>query len=761
MKRMKKLFLCLIVCCFGLYLTSFLPQTAADTEEVNDANTLANELFTKYYNSGSYKKDTTLNISEEVAEEIKEYFHANVNILERTTYYNNDELWMSNGNGYSGYGSYEGKLTNFSVSRSREKGNETVLSIEGGMEGYYCTLNDFKEGKHNSAHVENKITLNNGWASIGEVLYSQSNDIIEGYRLFTAPLWLSTPESKNYISFSLVTLEEEVLDANAKETGNTTRLVMKLWVSSTDKVKVSTDEKFELGEGDEATTHYLFSQAYIYTNYITNLEGNGTKNDPYLIQNDEDWATFGQNAENGYSYDGEYVKLTSNINANETIFKDNNHAFRGTLDGDNKTINANIAGADHTAVIGYVGKKASDNSVPTVKNVIVDGEVSGTDKTGALVSTHYGVMENCTNKATVTSTANEVGGLVGYLCIGAQIQNSTNSGNVAGKLSVGGISGFTGGNSVVNNCTNTGKVEGENVVGGIIGIASQTLKISNNVNEGQVVGNVEQAGKGIGGIVGLTEKNVNISNCENKGTVTFNNDGYNAGGIVGYIDTNSTTPTVVDACENLGNVTAGRYVAGIVGNNLGGVILNSHNSGEIYATKPTSGNEFYAAGIVGRSYTSLKVKDTFTIRVYTSIESFTLKEIELEGTIINCSNSGKVYANSEYTKQFKIGGIVGYLNQDSKTGILTACYNSGEVIGTAQTGGLIGLAQSTTPAQSSKYCYQLGNTVHDLNNSYATKRYSSSDTICTLVGKTSATAAKLCIDIVSSVADGLCQAFTE
>ena len=749
---MKKLILCLAICCLGLFVLSFFTTAKADdvVEESKDAGTLASELFTKYYNEGSYKKDTVININEKVSSELEEYFHANVSLLERTTYYKNDELWMSNGRGYSGYGTQDGKLTNFFVSTTREKGAETVLSIEGGMEGYYCTLNDFVEGKHNSAHVEKEVNLNDGWLQTGNVLYSKSQDVIEGYRLFTAPLWLNNEASRNYVTFALVTLEEEVLVPTGVEENsvNDTRLVMKLWASSIDNAKVASDETFALGEGE---SYYLFSKAYIYRNYIENLVGNGTENDPYLIQNNEDWITFGKNAETDYLYDGEYVKLTADINVNETVFKDTYHKFRGTLDGNDKTINASIVGSSRLAVIGYTGKKASNNSVPTVKNLTVSGSVEGADKTGALVAVHYGAMENCTNEASVTG-ANEVGGLVGYLCIGGKIENSTNNGAVTGTSRVGGISGYTGGNSIVRNCKNYAKVEGDYTIGGIVGIASQTLEISYNVNEGAVVGILVQAGNGIGGIVGSTEKDVKINNCENKGAVTFNAGGYNAGGIVGYVGDNKENPTVINECTNSANVTAARYVGGIVGNNLGGVILNSSNAGEINGTTPTSGNEFYLGGIVGRSATNLTVTQKFFVRIYKSMTEFTTKEMELEGTIVNCSNSGKVYANAEITTQLKIGGIVGYLNQDGKTGILTACYNSGEVIGTSQTGGLIGLAQSTTPKQSGKYCYQLGKTVHNLSGTFAASRYSSQDNnVCIYIGKTSITsAAQACVYLISS-----------
>ena len=670
---MKKVFITLIACVLVLFATSLFTNAKAD--ENTDANQAALDLFTKFYNEGSYKKDTKIYINEESVSEVKEYFHSNITLLERTTYYNGTELWMSNGNGYSGYGTNGNNLTSFKVSRSRVKGTESTLSIEGGMEGYYCTLDDFVKGTHESAHVDSAITLNQGWDIVNGVLVSTSKDILQGYRLFTAPLWLYNEESQNYVDFSLATLEEEVLEE--KNTKNSSRLVMKLWTSELDSAKFDETETFVIGEGEGSETYHLFSKAYVYTYYITDLEGNGTESDPYLINDETDWATLGNAAVDGYKFNGEHVKLNANITVTEPIFKVSDHAFRGTLDGNNKTITANITGADHIAVIGYTGRKVSDNSIPTVKNLIVNGEISGTDKMAGIVATHYGVMENCTNNAKVTSTGNEVGGLVGYLCIGAQILNSNNTGDIAGLTKVGGAAGFAGGNSVVSGCINDGYITGNTTLGGIVGIASETRLITKCVNNGEVVGKSGKTGTGI---------------------------------------------------------------AGIVANNYDGVITNCTNSGDIHGTTP-NGNEFYLGGICARSYSSHTITKEFNIRIYKSISEYVEYQKELTGTIVNCSNSGKVYGNPEYTKHYLIGGIVGSLNSDSEstlsTGIVIACYNTGEVIGSGKTGGIAGFAAKATPAQSMKYCYQLGATIKNLSGVVQTGRYSSGDSgVCLYIGKT-------------------------
>lgn len=752
---MKKVFISIISCVLVLFTVSFF--ISANADENTDANAAAFELFTKFYNDGSYKKDTKIYINENVMKEVENYFHSKVTILERTTYYIGDELWMSNGNGYSGYGTSNGELTRFAVSRSREKGTEKSAGIAGGMEAYYCTLDDFVKGTHNSTHVDAPITLNQGWESINGVLASYSKDVFQGYRLFTAPLWLYTEESKNYIDFSLATLEEEVLEN--KETKNNTRLVMKLWTSKLDSAKFNSTETFEVGD----QTHYLFSKAYVYKDYITNLEGNGTENDPYLINSELDWATFGNNALDMYKYNGEYVKLNTNISVTEPIFKSTDYAFRGTLDGNEKAITATLDGGTNTSVIGYTGRKVSNNSIPTIKNLVVEGTVNGGEKTSGIVAVHYGEMENCINKATITSKNENgyVGGLVGFLCEGASIINSNNTGNVTGVKLVGGIAGFTNsGTTTVKGCVNSGDITGDTSVGGIIGKATGTLNIDSDVNNGNILGKKSATGTGIAGIVGNADgESVQITNCINKGSVTFEGANYNGAGIVAVVKTTKTS--LIDNCVNEANITAGRFVAGIIANNYNAVITNCSNSGEIRGKSPKDG--CYVAGICAASQTSATVTGIYKIRIYTSKTEFTEVEKELTGTIINCSNSGKIHMDSNDETKQKIGGIVGYFNQNSFKGVLTACYNSGEVIGTGQTGGIIGIAHSTTPAASAQYCYQLGNTVHNPSGTYATVLWNKDNAaIGTLVGtRSKGDASNICLDLTSSVENGLCAHFLD
>ena len=89
-------------------------------EEVNAAESATvtglNALVTKYYNGGVYTKNTTINVTEQARQEIlvNGGFHNKADDLVRTTYFDGDELWMTNNAGVnSGYGTDGDAMTHF------------------------------------------------------------------------------------------------------------------------------------------------------------------------------------------------------------------------------------------------------------------------------------------------------------------------------------------------------------------------------------------------------------------------------------------------------------------------------------------------------------------------------------------------------------------------------------------------------------------------------------------------------------------------
>ena len=214
------------------------------TLEIPKANKEVAEIFSSYYNNGIYIKDSNINIVHNAQEEISQYFHAGSTVLNRTTYYSGDALWMSRGNGeYSYYGTaYDGEtpigVTNATATTYlvTPESPKIVLSGEGkeSMENYYVTLKDFVEYDYN----------NPTWTENSDGIYESTNpDVINKFRLFTAPCFLEVAEATNYITFRKVTIQ--IIN---------NKLVMRLHVDATNIGLLT----------NEAKENLVFSEATIY-----------------------------------------------------------------------------------------------------------------------------------------------------------------------------------------------------------------------------------------------------------------------------------------------------------------------------------------------------------------------------------------------------------------------------------------------------------------------------------------------------------------
>lgn len=109
------------------------------------------------------------------------------------------------------------------------------------------------------------------------------------------------------------------------------------------------------------------------------LSGNGTEQDPYLIQNEADWATFTYNNNIGIGTKCFY-KLTADITLGTeeepltTIIGTDKKNFRGTFDGDFHTIHIYMDRTEKYAAPFGVTDGA------TIKNLKVDGTITTTNK---------------------------------------------------------------------------------------------------------------------------------------------------------------------------------------------------------------------------------------------------------------------------------------------------------------------------------------------------------------------------------------------
>ncbi|MDQ1092209.1 filamentous hemagglutinin family protein [Xanthomonas sacchari] len=170
----------------------------------------------------------------------------------------------------------------------------------------------------------------------------------------------------------------------------------------------------------------------------------------------------------------------------------------------------------------------------------------------------------------------------------------------------------------------------------------------------------------VGGLVGHNQGA--IKNVKVNGTVTATSS--SVGGLVGY-NTSS-----IDNSAFYGNVNGDGTIGGLVGNNVGGEISNSHSLGSV------TGSNSNVGGLVGHmdggtltnaySYSNVRGDSSIGGLVGSSRSGATIK---------NSYAGGNVTASS-----FSAGGLVG-LNDD---GTITNTYATGSVSASNMVGGLVG-----------------------------------------------------------------------
>ena len=296
--------------------------------------------------------------------------------------------------------------------------------------------------------------------------------------------------------------------------------------------------------------------------------------------------------------EADWQPIGGKLNAAGTSFTANaNTAYLGEFDGNGKTLTfaINVNGFGYRGVFAYLGSAEIDGTAYTayVHDLTVAGSVTATGSSyvaGVAAYSNAAVIENCVNKATITSSSSYTAGIAGYVQGGGRIVKCENQAAVSGGTNVGGIAAYVN-NGIVKNCKNTGNTSGGSAVGGIAGYAGNTAsEFAENANLGAVTG----TSNNVGGIIGQAAAAMTVTRCFNTGAIE--GSAY-VGGIAG------TCSALVTDCYNWGTVkgtstSANVYMAagGIAGS--GGAnssYANTYNSGEVTAE---NGN---ASGIVGAS----------------------------------------------------------------------------------------------------------------------------------------------------------------
>jgi hypothetical protein len=297
--------------------------------------------------------------------------------------------------------------------------------------------------------------------------------------------------------------------------------------------------------------------------------------------------------------------------------------FTGSLDGQGYEIrDLFIARPDDD----WVGLFSIVDDTGVVKNVgVVNADVLGRNRVGALVGQNEGSVVNCYSTGSVGGEG-RVGGLVGlnyrfrdqpdpFAIIGDPysevgiISDSYSAASVSGEWGIGGLVGSN--DDILSRSYSTGDVTGHSLVGGLVGSNGGPIRDCYYV--GSVTGDVS-----VGGLVGAcggTADNVGtVSNSYSSGSVTGD---VKVGGLVG--DNDGT----VSNSYSTGNVIGNSNVGGLVGWNYHGTVSNSYSTGSVTG-------KYEVGGLVGDNY---------------------------EGTVSNSYSTGNVTGTYG---TYKVGGLVGW-----------------------------------------------------------------------------------------------------
>lgn len=310
--------------------------------------------------------------------------------------------------------------------------------------------------------------------------------------------------------------------------------------------------------------------------YLQFSGGDGTEENPYLILDPNDFLNLAKDVNAGTSYEGVFFKVDKpeidfdgvsytaigkiEYISNQEVIS----AFSGSFDGNNVILKNLLT---NKGLFGYIGKKGR------VSNITIDEscKVNGTTSNVAGISgSSEGTIDNCINKAPVSSSSYHVGGICGDNM--GIISNCKNFGTISSSHSdtsqAGGVAGDVDSGKILN-CYNFGNISGsKDWIGGIVGlVCGNSCTISGCRNEGNVTGPLD-----VGGIFGYSsDSQSSISNNLVTNSIITGTSGsynYGAGAIATtYYGIFSNNFYTIDVVLKVGEITYdGNTPRGVWGN---------------------------------------------------------------------------------------------------------------------------------------------------------------------------------------------------
>ena len=307
----------------------------------------------------------------------------------------------------------------------------------------------------------------------------------------------------------------------------------------------------------------------------------------YTINTAAELGQFAWTVQQGSNYLGRTVILADDIVLTGNTWAPAGTAFRGTFDGNGKTITGmkialtSIAAEYNGGLFAILGNTSGFSAV--VRNVRLLG-VDVQITVNSTLAIYFGgiagraqggtIIEDCSVDGTVNITNSNtssgsirMGGIVGdnyNLSYVSHIRGCMNFASVTGNarsLTIGGIAGWTGWPGIVHNCLNAGSVTGATSSGG-------------GAQIGGITGNSSVSGSG--------HTAAYLANCLNTGPVSRTGSVGNVGALAGYAQNANTSTahlywksgTAAQAFGGFSGTVPGSILA--VGTTAPGTLASTH-----------------------------------------------------------------------------------------------------------------------------------------------------------------------------------------
>ncbi len=297
------------------------------------------------------------------------------------------------------------------------------------------------------------------------------------------------------------------------------------------------------------------------------------------------------------------------------------------------------------------------------------GSVTGVDSSGGLVGSLEGTLRDSVSDISVISTGRRAGGAVG-VAIDATIDTVSSLADHTFDRTSGGLVGELLNSDLINSFSSGAITSTAAEVGGLIGKvtagANESLQITDAYSDASVSSGL---GNSIGGLIGIIEAQGNSTVDMNAVFATGNiGDDFasatqNYGGLFGVIDTQSGSNVNVQDCYSSGQVLAGSNVGGL----MGGFLLNLGNISltRCYSAAALLGGSTNRGGLFGNSDTHITVTDVLWDRDATN-QDFAAGSGIFGGSPISYTTpemqdfSNSVYTNFDFVTIWREPNGVGY-----------------------------------------------------------------------------------------------------